>query len=263
MKKVLITGTSQGLGKALAEEFVKRKYNVIASARNVSDIRVDGTYKRVQMDVTKPDMIDEVISEIGDIDMLINNAGITVSGPAENIPQEAIKKVFDTNFFGAVKLMQAVTPIMKRKGNGLIVNISSPASQFGFLYGSYYSGSKAALELVSEELWFELRHFGIEVMVMQCGAVDTKIAMNRKKFVSDEYADLEKQMAARFEKYERERTRPSATSIANQIIAAIEQKNRPFKTIIGNDAAYMLDMRKRLSDKEWEEQSPLTKNIEW
>ena len=263
MKKVLITGTSQGLGKALAKEFVRRNYDVIASARSVKDIQIGGIYKKIQLDVTQPQMIEEVIANIDDIDILINNAGITVNGPADTVPMTAIEKVFDTNFFGAVKLIQSIVPRMKQKGNGLIVNISSPASQFTFLYGSYYSASKAALELVSEELRFELRHFGIDVMVMQCGAIDTLITVHQQNFTSKEYASIDSQLAERFEKYEKENSRPSAAEIASHIINAMEQNDRPFKTVVGNDAAYILDLRKKMSNKEWDEKSPLMQGIEW
>lgn len=263
MKKILITGASRGLGLALATAFIEKKYDVIASARNQEMIKLEGAYKKVQLDVTKPETIRKVIGNLRDIDILINNAAISVGGPAEAVPFAAVKQLFAANFFGPVNLMQAVIPDMRKKGGGLIVNISSSASQFAPPYGGFYSASKAALEMISEEFYFELKHFGIDVMVMQCGAIDTGIADRQRQFHMHVYDELDQQMSARFEHYKRNDTRSSPLQVATKIIGAIEKPYHPFKTVIGTDAAYMLKMRKMMNDRQWETESPLIKGLQW
>lgn len=263
MKKILITGASRGLGLELAKVLIEKKYDVIASARNLENLNLDGAYKKIQLDVTIPENIRDIIEELGDIDILINNAAISVGGPAEAIPLSIAKQLFSTNFFGPVNLMQAVIPGMRRKGGGLIVNVSSSASQFAPPYGGFYSASKAALEMVSEEFHFELKHFGIDVMVMQCGAIDTGIADRQEQFKMNVYDELDKQMLTRFEGYKKHNNRPTAQQVAADIIQAIENPYHSFKTVIGTDAAYMLEMRKKMSDHQWEIESPLIKGLQW
>lgn len=263
MKKVLITGASRGLGLALATAFIEKKYDVIAGARRPDMINLEGACKKVQLDVTKPEIIREVIEDLGDIDILINNAAMSVGGPAEAVPLDAVKQLFATNFFGSVNLMQAVIPGMRRKGGGLIVNISSSASQFAPPYGGFYSASKAALEMVSEEFHFELKHFGIDVMVMQCGAIDTGIADRQQQFKMPVYDELDQQMLTRFESYKKHNNRSAPQQVATAIVQAIEKPFHPFKTIIGTDAAYMLEMRGKMNDHQWETGSPLIKGLQW
>lgn len=263
MKKILITGTSKGLGRALALGLIEKGYDVIAAARDLASVDFGGAFKKVALDVTDSEAVSHIVHDIGGIDILINNAAVSVGGPAEAVPLAVAKDLFAANFFGPVHLIQSVVPGMRRQGSGLIVNISSSASQFAPPYGGFYSASKAALEMVSEEFHFELKHFGIGVMVMQCGAIDTGIADRQQKFEMDVYHDLDAQMQARFESYRKYNKRPSSQQVASEIIEALEKPHHPFKTVIGADAAYIIGMRKKMNDSQWETESPLIKDLRW
>ncbi len=240
LKRVLITGISQGLGKALAEEFSTRNYEVIETARQPMDIQIDGIYKKPALDITKPQMIEELVCDIGNVDILINNAVISASGPEETNPILDAKGVFEINFFSPVRMMESVIPTMRDQGKGTIVNIISSASKFSPGYGGVCVASKAALELVSEKFRFELLPFGIEVRVMQCGTVGNKISMPGQMHVSEEYAGLDKQTKEGFENHKKRGDRLSSKNVAIQVIENIEARHRPFKTIIGNDVAHLL-----------------------
>lgn len=240
VKRVLIAGTFQGLRPALAKEFLKRNYDVIVTARNSEDIQSDLIYKKVTPDNTQSKMIAELVSDIGTIDLLINNAELSTSGRAETDPEVDTQQVFEANLFGPVRMMESVIPDMRNQGRGRIVNIFSSPMHSAPKYGGVYLASKAALELVSRKFRFELRPFGIEVLTMQFGAVAGNMSMHGPTHLSKEYAWLDKDMTEDFERSENREDRPSPKSVAIQLIEVIEAEHPPFKTIIRNDAAYTL-----------------------
>jgi NAD(P)-dependent dehydrogenase (short-subunit alcohol dehydrogenase family) len=263
MEKVLITGTSRGLGRALANELSGKNYNVIASSRNIKDIENLETYKKISLDVTDDVQIKQAAQECGDIDVLINNAAYTVAGPLEAIPIKEIRKEYETNVIGPLKLIQTFIPGMRKKGKGIIVNISSSADRFAPPYGGSYSSAKAALAMMSEALHFEVSHFGIKVILIEAGAIKTNMPLKQKHFTINEYSGLDAQMKTRAKKYFQEDTRPEPDVIAKMIVEKIEDPQSKFKIPIGKDAEYMIPLRQRLSDEEWEKSSPLKKGLEW
>lgn len=263
MRSVLVTGASQGLGKALSEELVQRGYKVFATARNPQNILVEGVFRKLPLDLTDAKSISSLLKEIDSLDILINNAGISLAGPVEAVPTNAVREVFETNLFGPLQLVQGIVPLMRSKESGIIVNISSAASQFAPPYGGIYAASKAALELISEELRFELVHFGIEVMVIQCGAIDTEIAEHQKRFTLLQYQKLGKQLEEGYKHYKLRNNRPAPLTVAKEILDALEQENAPFKTPVGDDARHLLNLRKQMSDAQWEKESPFTKHLDW
>lgn len=263
MSKVLITGTSRGLGRSLANEFTKREYQVIATARSIDDLKDLKVYKKISLDVTNEEEINRAADECREVDILINNAAYTVGGPIEVIPIEEIKKEYDTNVFGPLRLIRKFIPGMRKAGKGIIVNISSAADRFAPPYGGSYASAKAALGMISEALHFELRHFGIKVILIESGAINTDMPKNQKHFSSSEYQVLENQMKLRAEKYFKETERPSPEEVALKIVNAIENPNSELKVPIGIDAEYLISMRQKMSDSEWEKHSPLLKDLDW
>lgn len=182
-KVVLITGASSGIGKAIAEFLVNKGYTVYGTSRNPEKIENPLNFPLVALDVTKPETISSAISKIisseGKIDVLINNAGIGITGPIEETPDEEIKKAFDTNYFGPLNVIKAVLPEMRNNKSGLIINITSIAGYMGLPYRGIYSASKGALELTTEAYRMELKNFNIEMTNVAPGDFATNIAAGR------------------------------------------------------------------------------------
>jgi short-subunit dehydrogenase len=137
----------------------------------------------VTLEVRNPDSIHAAVSKIiadsGRLDIVINNAGIGITGPLEEIPMEEIKKNFETNFFGPIEVMKAALPQMRLQKQGLIINITSIAGYMGLPYRSVYSASKGALELITEALRMEVKSFGIQITNVAPGDFATNIASGR------------------------------------------------------------------------------------
>lgn len=183
MKKVvLITGGSSGIGKAIGEFLHQKEFIVYGTSRNPDQI-ADSVFPLIALDVRNPESIQnamqQVISLSGRIDILINNAGVGITGPLEEIPMSEIKNNFETNFFGPIGVMQAVLPQMRVQNSGLIINITSIAGYLGLPYRSIYSASKGALELITEALRMEVKPFGINIANLAPGDFATKIAYGR------------------------------------------------------------------------------------
>lgn len=183
MKKViLITGGSSGIGKAIGEFLLEKECIVYGTSRNAAAI-TNSKIKLIDLDVRNSDSIKACISKIieleGRIDVLINNAGVGITGPLEEIPLEEIKNNFDTNVFGPIETMKAVLPQMRIQKSGLIINITSIAGYMGLPFRSIYSSSKGALELITESLRMETKAFGIHITNVAPGDFATDIASRR------------------------------------------------------------------------------------
>jgi short-subunit dehydrogenase len=183
MKKViLITGGSSGIGKAIGEFLLHKEYIVYGTSRTVSSIS-HSKIKLIDLDVRNSDSIKACIAKIieleGRIDVLINNAGVGITGPLEEIPLEEIKNNFETNVFGPIETMKAVLPQMRLQKSGLIINITSIAGYMGLPFRSVYSSSKGALELITESLRMETKSFGIYITNVAPGDFATDIASRR------------------------------------------------------------------------------------
>ena len=180
-KVVLITGASSGIGKAIAEFLHRKGFIVFGTSRNPQG--KGSVFPLVALDVTRPETIkaavSEVISEAGKIDILINNAGVGITGPIEETPDEEIKKAFDTNYFGPINVIKAVLPEMRENNSGLIINVTSIAGYMGLPYRGIYSASKGALELTTEAFRMELKDFNIKMTNIAPGDFATNIAAGR------------------------------------------------------------------------------------
>ncbi|WP_299114359.1 SDR family oxidoreductase [uncultured Winogradskyella sp.] len=181
-KVVLITGGSSGIGKSIGEFLKAKDFIVYGTSRNPNNYR-DSQFPLVALDVTKPETIasciNKVIEKESKIDVLINNAGAGITGPMEEIPDEEIKRNFETNLFGPINVIKAVLPSMREQKSGLIINITSIAGYMGLPYRGVYSASKGALELVTEAFRMELRAFGVHMCNLAPGDFATNIAAGR------------------------------------------------------------------------------------
>lgn len=181
-KVICITGASSGIGKSIGEFFVKKGYRVFGSSRNPEKYP-NSNFPLFQLDVRDNtsviQFIEKLINEAGQIDVLINNAGVGITGPIEETPEEEIKAAFETNFYGPLRVIKAVLPLMRKQKSGLVINITSIAAYMGLPYRGFYSASKSALDITTEALRMETKQFGIEFTNVAPGDFATNIASGR------------------------------------------------------------------------------------
>ena len=193
-KAILITGTSSGFGRLAAEDFARKGARVFATMRNLPRAEADELRRLaadekldlhvIEIDVTDDAQVAAGVEEAerihgGAMDVLINNAGIGITGPVEVQDMEATKLAFDTNVFGAQRMIRAALPAMRAAKSGLVFNISSQLGRVIVPGGGHYSATKFALEALSEQLAYELVPHGIEVCVIEPGGYPTKVWENR------------------------------------------------------------------------------------
>ena len=176
---ILVTGASRGIGRALAVEMAGRGHKVYGTGRNWPDTEPDLPFHALSMDVNDEKSVTaetgRVLGLEGHIDVLVNNAGVSLSGPVEETPRELARRVFETNYFGTVRTIQAVLPAMRKQGSGTIVNVASAAGKIGIPFQAHYAASKFAVEGLTEALCHELLPLGIRVLLIEPGDVKTTI----------------------------------------------------------------------------------------
>ena len=181
-KIVLVTGASSGIGKAIATFLQEKGFQVYGTSRNPKNSK-DFSFKLIALDVLKVDTIENAVNHIiekeGRLDVLINNAGMGITGPLEDTPTAEMRAVFDTNFFGAIDVMKAVLPQMRKQKSGIIVNVTSIAGYMGLPFRVVYSASKGALELITEAISMEVKSFGVNLVNIAPGDFATNIAAGR------------------------------------------------------------------------------------
>ena len=181
-KVIFITGASSGIGKAIGEFLHRKNFKVYGTSRNPERIE-NSLFPLVKLDVRNVESIQSAVAEIllkeERIDVVINNAGVGITGPLEEIPTSEIKNNFETNLFGPIEVMKAVLPQMRKQKKGLIINITSIAGYMGLPYRSVYSASKGALELITEAVSMEVKEFGINITNVAPGDFATNIASGR------------------------------------------------------------------------------------
>ena len=182
-KVIFITGGSSGIGKAISEYLSNKDYIVYGTSRNPSKISEKLPFTLLTMDVSKVDTITAAVSEIikkeGRLDVLVNNAGVGITGPIEETPNSEIQKAFETNYYGPINVIKAVLPQMRKQSSGKIINITSIAGYMGLPYRGIYCPTKAALEITTEAYRMEIKQFGIEMTNIAPGDFATNIVAGR------------------------------------------------------------------------------------
>src|SRR5450755_2463433 len=179
-KAVLITGCSSGIGRATAERLSRAGYSVYATARRPESIAAlkDAGCETLALDVTDEQSmraaVDAVEQAEGAVGVLINNAGYSQSGAIETVPLQAARRQFETNVFGVVRLTQLVLPKMRAQRWGKIVNVGSMGGRLSFPGAGHYHATKHALEAISDAMRYELRGFGIDVILLEPGLIVTE-----------------------------------------------------------------------------------------
>ena len=181
-KVVLITGASSGIGKSIAIFLSEKGFKVYGTSRNPKN-KENLSFELIALNVLKVDTIkaavDLVVQKEGRLDVLVNNAGMGITGPVEDTPTDEMRAVFNTNLFGAIDVMKAVLPHMRTQKTGLIINVTSIAGYMGLPFRGLYSASKGALELVTEAMSMEVKSLGIHVVNVAPGDFATNIAAGR------------------------------------------------------------------------------------
>lgn len=264
-KTVLVTGCSSGIGYATCLTFARNNFATYGYVRDLSKAeriqeitnREKLPLKIIRLDVNEDESIrvaiQKIISDSGRIDILINNAGYGMFGPIEEISIEEIKEQFETNFFGTIRLIKAIVPIMRKQRNGTIVNISSMVGRFGVPLNAAYVSSKFALEGLSESISFELQEFGIKVILVEPGVIQTDFFQNLKIRGNDTKSPYYKLMDNRiaFLKVAMKNSVSSSDQVANTILHAVNSRDPDMRYAIGNDATNSIHMRNSLSDREF------------
>ena len=259
-KIILLTGASSGIGAAAAERLLAGGHVVYGAARRTERLRVlaKAGLRPLAMDVTDDGAmragVAAVIEAEGRIDGLVNNAGYGEYGSLEDTDLERARYQFDVNVFGLARLTQLVLPHMRAQRAGRIVNVSSIGGKIGEPHGAWYHATKFAVEGLSDSLRMELRQFGIDVVVIQPGAIKTEwngIARERLLATSGEgpYASLARQHAA-FLREADESNQASEPDVVGEAIARALLARKPkTRYAVGGGAKAILAMRRVLSDR--------------
>jgi NAD(P)-dependent dehydrogenase (short-subunit alcohol dehydrogenase family) len=262
----VVTGSSTGIGYEISLALARSGFLTYATMRNLSKrdrIQSIADKERLPIRVTQLDVTDDhsvktainsIVSEAGRIDILVNNAGFGVVGPFEDVAIDEIKKQYETNFYGVIRVTQAVLPIMRRQMSGRIINISSGAGRFGYPGGSAYVSSKFALEGLSECMVYELERFGIKVVLVEPGFIKTNFGNNlvvakKAQDPSSPYAKLMQEMQSTFGELAG-RAAP-ATLVAEKVVEAATSDNPKLRYLAGKDVEQWVAAKKSMSDEEF------------
>ena len=272
-KTILITGVSSGFGQALAREALAVGHRVVGTVRNSGALRAFGALDTQRafgylLDVTDVERIDEVVGEIesavGPIDVLVNNAGYGHEGILEESPLAELRRQFDVNVFGAVAMIKAVLPGMRQRRRGHIINITSMGSFITLPGISYYCGSKFALEGISETLSKELVPFNIHVTAVAPGSFRTDWAgrsmVRSPRRLPDYDALFEPVRQARQEKSGKQLGDP--VKAAHAMLALIESQTPPTHLLLGSDALSLVRQKLEALGKEIEQWEQLTRSTD-
>ncbi len=258
-KTALVTGASSGMGKEIARRLIKDGYKVYVTARSETSLdeltRLGA--RPIAMDITRDDEIcvavDRILSESGGVDVLVNNAGFGLYGPIEEVGLNLARYQLEVNLFGTARLTQLLLPSMRKKGSGTIVNITSMGGKIYTLLGGWYHASKHALEGWSDCLRLELASFGINVVIIEPGLIETGfggvVEKGLKPFQSGAYGKV----ALAVSKSTRDAYSPGrgtpASTVADVVSKAVASKSPRTRYAIGKYAKPMIAIRKWLGDR--------------
>jgi NAD(P)-dependent dehydrogenase (short-subunit alcohol dehydrogenase family) len=262
----VVTGSSSGIGYETSLILARNGFLTYATMRNLNksenmklivakeNLPIQIKQLDVTDDVSVKNAIQEISSEAGHIDVLVNNAGYGLNGAFEDLAMDEIKAQYETNVFGLVRTTQAVLPIMRRQKSGTIVNISSGAGRFGFPGSSAYVSTKFAVEGLSESMSYELEPFGIKVVIVEPGVirtnfVDGMVVAKKSQDPNSPYSQITQKIATGFE--EMMKNASSSELVAKVVLGAITDENPSLRYLAGSDVETWLGGKRKIADEEF------------
>jgi NAD(P)-dependent dehydrogenase (short-subunit alcohol dehydrogenase family) len=265
-RAVLITGCSTGIGRATAERLARAGHTVYATARReaaVADLREAGC-RTLALDVTDEGSmaaaVERVVAEQGAVGVLVNNAGYSLSGAVETIAMDDLRRQFETNVFGLVRLCQLALPGMRGQGWGRIVNVSSMGGTFTFPGGGAYHATKHAVEALSDALRFEVKGFGVDVVVIQPGLIRTafsdtaarEVPLDRGGPYDAFNAGVARSTREAYEKGPLARLGGGPDAVARAIEEAITAPSPRIRYRVTPSARLLIGQRRVMPDRVWD-----------
>jgi NAD(P)-dependent dehydrogenase (short-subunit alcohol dehydrogenase family) len=262
----IVTGSSSGIGLDASITLAQNGFLTYATMRNLDKSSIIETaaekekipIKVVELDVTDDrsvnDAIQRIVSEIGKIDVLVNNAGYGLVGAFEDISMEEIKSQYETNVFGLIRVTQKVLPIMRKQESGIIVNVSSGAGIFGYPGGSAYVSTKFAVEGLTESISYELESFGIKVVLIEPGFIRTNFAnaMILAKKAQDPNSPYSEMMQTiQSNSSEMAKNASPVDSVSSAILKAVTSRRPNLRYLVGKDVETWAANKKAMSDTEF------------
>lgn len=261
---VLITGASSGIGKATAMLLMEKGYRVYGTSRKASEdnpgkplmsSQSGGFIEMIPLDVTSEESAENAVRRVldreGRIDILINNAGMGIAGSIEDTSAEEAQKQFDVNFFGVLRMIRHVLPVMRRQGHGRIIVVSSVAGQISIPFQSMYSASKYAIEALVEALRLEVAPFGITACLVEPGDTRTGFTSSRvivKSAGKDSPYDARfRKSLGRMEHDEQNGVPPE--KVAQVIYGMVRKKNPPIRKAVGFGYKAILFLKRLLPSR--------------
>ncbi len=260
MEIAVVTGTSTGIGFATSVRLARHGYCVFAGMRNpgkAGPLRAAAadaglTIEVIELDVTSTASVNrafETVSGHGPVDVLVNNAGIGGASPLEITPEDEHRQMFETNYFGAIRCIQAVLPAMRARRSGCIINVASIAGRIASSPMAPYTASKFALEALSESLAQEAKPFNVRVAIVEPGIIDTAMARRVESAQTPSPYPQQRRFAAMFTASLKNPVPPSV--VGEKVLEIVESGTWQLRHPVGPDAVPFLQWRKAMSDEEW------------
>ncbi len=265
MQVAVVTGSSTGIGLETSLVLAKEGFSTYATMRNLDksaditskaareDLPLTVLQMNVDDDKSVNDTIEKIINDKGRIDVVVNNAGYALVGAFEETSMLDGRAQMETNFFGTLRVIKAVLPIMRNQRTGIMVNVTSMGGRVAIPFDSFYHASKFALEGLSESLRYEIEPFGVKVVLIEPGAVKSDFWKNLKltRNIEDSpYRPVIQKLTESFEKMTQNAIPPE--QVARIILKAVISDNPDFRNIVGEDAKSILEVKSNNSDKEFQ-----------
>ena len=267
-KVAVVTGSSSGIGFETSLLLARNGFYTYATMRNIDksnkitdlakkdNLPLEVSQLDVSNDKSVKDAINEITKKHGRIDVVVNNAGYGSTGAVEDFSMEEIKAQFETNFFGVIRVIQSVLPLMRRQKGGTIVNISSIGGRIAFPFSPFYASTKFAIEGLSEALRYEVAQFGIKVILVEPGLIKTNFFENVKKPKKAEDSDSPYHQLVQ-KRIDRVKGMLESGTTAEEVAKVIfraatsPKEEHNLRYMVGSDAESVMEKRKKMTDREF------------
>ena len=279
MANVLITGTSSGFGYLTALEFARKGDHVFATMRNLeksAQLKESAASEKLPISFLRLDLLDDrsiqtavrqAEADAGPIDVLVNNAAMALRSSIEDASEDEVRKQFETNLFGTLRVIKHVLPGMRERRFGTIVNLSSISGIVSVPYDGYYAATKHAIEAISEAMHYEVRQFGVRVVIIEPGGFPTELRNNAFQAAKADESSAYHKNAQRFEKANESRlrapegVRQDPADVARAIYDAVRDETPKLRYVVGRDAQLIAAVRKQLDFEGFEQ--AMRQTLDW